>query len=58
MGRLIAVADVYDSFISDRPYRKGMLSDEALAILISEKGAKLDPVIVDLMIEIIESESV
>ncbi|HNX22961.1 MAG TPA: HD domain-containing protein [Spirochaetota bacterium] len=56
MGRLIAVADVYDSLISDRPYRNGMSTDEALAIMISEKGRKLDPEIVDLMIEIIESE--
>lgn len=56
VGRLIAVADVYDSLISDRPYRDGMSIDEALAILISEKGKKLDPGIVDLMIEIIESE--
>jgi len=58
MGRLIAVADVYDSLISDRPYRNGMGIDKALDILISEKGGKLDPVIVDMMIEIIESENV
>jgi HD-GYP domain-containing protein (c-di-GMP phosphodiesterase class II) len=56
MGRLIAVADVYDSLISDRPYRNGMELDKALAILVSEKGRKLDPGIVDLMIEIIENE--
>jgi len=56
MGRLIAVADVYDSLVSDRPYRSGMSINEALEILISEKGKKLDPGIVDLMIEIIESE--
>jgi len=58
MGRLIAVADVYDSLISDRPYRNGMGIDKALDILISEKGGKLDPVIVDMMIEIIERENV
>lgn len=56
MGRLIAVADVYDSLISDRPYRRGMSTGDAVAILVSEKGKKLDPVIVDMMIEIIGSE--
>jgi putative nucleotidyltransferase with HDIG domain len=56
MGRLIAAADVYDSLISDRPYRSGMSIQDALAVLISEKGRKLDPGIVDLMIEIIKSE--
>ncbi len=56
MGRLIAVADIYDSLISDRPYRSGMSIDDALAILNSEKGKKLDPAIVEMMIEIIKSE--
>jgi len=50
------VADIYDSLISDRPYRSGMSIDDALAILISEKGKKLDPAIVEMMIEIIKSE--
>lgn len=56
MGRLIAVADVYDSLISDRPYRSGMSIDDTMAILLSERGKKLDPNIVDMMIEIIGDE--
>jgi len=56
MGRLIAVADVYDSLISDRPYRTGMSTEDAVTILISEKGKKLDPGIVDMMIDIIGSK--
>jgi len=58
MGRLIAVADVYDSLTSDRPYRNSMTVDDASAILIAEKGKKLDPFIVDMMIEIIKSEKI
>lgn len=57
MGRLIAVADVYDALISDRPYRSSMKFEDAINILISEKGKLLDPGIVDLMIEILVSEN-
>ncbi len=56
MGRIIAVADVYDSLISDRPYRKGINQEGAIDILKKEKGRKLDPVIVDIMIGIIQAE--
>lgn len=54
MGRIIAVADVYDSLISDRPYRKGMSLEKAIEILEAEKGEKLDPAIVDIMAGIIK----
>ncbi len=57
MGRIIAVADVYDSLISDRPYRKGMSREKAKEILHMEKEKKLDPEIVDIMIGIIDSEN-
>jgi putative two-component system response regulator len=33
VGRIIAVADVFDALISDRPYRDGMPIDEALQII-------------------------
>jgi len=56
MGRIIAVADVYDSLVSDRPYRSGMDTERAVEILRFEKGRKLDPEIVDLMIEVITHE--
>ena len=48
IGRIVAVADVFDALTSDRPYRAGMPVDSALAIL--RRGAEeheLDPVCVD-----------
>jgi len=33
IGRIIAVADVFDALTSDRPYRDGMLMEEALQII-------------------------
>ncbi|NOU73133.1 HD domain-containing protein [Paenibacillus sp. LMG 31458] len=43
-GRIIAVADAFDAMTSDRPYRKGMPIEKALAILAEGKGTQWDPV--------------
>ena len=45
-ARIIAVADVYDSLTSDRPYRKAMSPFEAKAILAKGSGAEFDPKVV------------
>lgn len=42
-GRIIAVADAYDAMTSDRPYRSGMRSAEALNILEEGRGTQWDP---------------
>jgi HD-GYP domain-containing protein (c-di-GMP phosphodiesterase class II)/putative methionine-R-sulfoxide reductase with GAF domain len=43
IGRLVAVADVFDALTSDRPYRAGMPFDKAFAILSEVAGTELDP---------------
>jgi putative nucleotidyltransferase with HDIG domain len=53
-GRLIAVADAFDAMTSDRPYRNGMSTLQALSILQDGKGTQWDPVFVDFFIEIQE----
>ena len=42
-ARIIAVADVWDALVCDRPYRAAMSYDEAAAILCKESGSHLDP---------------
>lgn len=42
-GRIIAVADAYDAMTSDRPYRKGIPHEQALAILDQGRGTQWDP---------------
>ncbi|MEK0313450.1 HD domain-containing phosphohydrolase [Cohnella sp. 56] len=49
-GRIIAVADAFDAMTSDRPYRKGMAFDKALAILEEGRGTQWDPVYVELFV--------
>jgi HD-GYP domain-containing protein (c-di-GMP phosphodiesterase class II) len=42
-ARLLAVADVYDALVSDRPYRAGLQHDTAIDILWNEAGTRLWP---------------
>ncbi len=42
-GRIMAVADVYDSLISDRPYRSGMAKERVLKVIKKETGTFFDP---------------
>lgn len=42
-GRIIAVADAFDAMTSDRPYRKGMGEERAIAILEQGGGTQWDP---------------
>ncbi|GHU23372.1 response regulator [Spirochaetia bacterium] len=47
-GRVMAVADVYDALISERPYKKSMPHEEAVRIILEDRGSHFDPVLVDL----------
>jgi putative two-component system response regulator len=52
-ARAFAVADGYDAMTSDRPYRAAMSSDDALAVIHDESGAKYDPEMVRLFTQMI-----
>ncbi|MCL2303713.1 MAG: response regulator [Planctomycetaceae bacterium] len=47
-GRLMAIADVYDALISERPYKKASTHEEASLIIEREAGIHFDPVLVDV----------
>jgi putative two-component system response regulator len=48
LGRLMAVADVYDALVSVRPYKVPFSHDEAVRIIIEGRGTHFDPVFVDI----------
>ncbi len=50
IGRIVAVADVFDAITSTRPYRPAMSVDQAFAILRAGAGAELDPRCVNALI--------
>src|SRR5574343_501332 len=42
-GRIVAIADVFDALVSERPYKKPVPLDEALAYMESQAGIHFDP---------------
>jgi putative two-component system response regulator len=52
VARVLAVVDVYDALLTDRPYRKAVPRKEALEILRGEaKEGKLDKEVIDRLID-------
>src|SRR6185436_10722952 len=42
-ARILSVVDCFDALTSDRPYRRRMTDDEAIAILVERSGTMYDP---------------
>jgi len=42
-GRIIAVADVFDALVSDRPYRKALLPSDAMEHIMGNASVHFDP---------------
>jgi putative two-component system response regulator len=51
LGRVMAVVDVYDALISERPYKKAFTHEEALNIIKESSGSHFDPALVELFVE-------
>lgn len=54
-GRIMAVADVYDALISDRPYREGWELDRVISHIEHEAGHQFDPRVVEAFLWIMDS---
>jgi len=53
-ARMMALADVYDALVSERPYKKAFSHEEAMRIILAGKGTQFDPNLVDLFIDVSE----
>jgi putative two-component system response regulator len=47
-GRLMAIVDVYDALVSERPYKKPYSPDQSLQIIKEGSGIHFDPAIVEI----------
>ena len=56
MARIVAVADAFDAMTSDRPYRSGMSTEEALKIMEDGAGSQWDFGLVAVFIRLIRKE--
>lgn len=50
-GRIVAVADVFDALLSDRPYRPAFSLEEATDLIAKERETHFDPEPVDALLE-------
>jgi putative two-component system response regulator len=50
-GRITCVADVYDALCSDRPYKQAFPVKKSLEIMLSERGTRFDPSVLDAFLE-------
>ncbi len=50
IGRIVAVADVFDAITSHRPYRPARTADQAINILRSAAGTEFDPACVEALL--------
>lgn len=55
-ARVLAIADVYQALISDRPYRKAYTKREALDIIKKASGTQFDPAIVRALLKSLTSK--
>jgi len=53
-ARIVAVADIYNALITDRPYRPAYSHEEALRMIREMRGVTLDPKVVDAFFSVIE----
>ena len=51
-ARIVAVADAYDAMVHDRPYKRGVSHDEAVAELRRHAGTQFDPELVTLFCDL------
>lgn len=56
--RIVAIVDIYDALIEDRPYRKAMSKEQAFGILKSDaQRGLLDSQIINILIDEVEKSS-
>jgi putative nucleotidyltransferase with HDIG domain len=56
-ARIMSVADVYDSLVSDRPYRPGMDKERVLKIIKKGRGALFDPNVVRALLVVVNQDN-
>jgi putative two-component system response regulator len=51
-GRIMAIVDVYDALVSERPYKKAFTDEEAVKIIMDKSGAYYDPKITEVFYKV------
>jgi putative two-component system response regulator len=51
LGRIMAIADVYDALTSVRPYKQAFSHEEAIKIIQEGSGTQFDPALVEIFVK-------
>jgi len=51
-GRIMAIVDVYDALVSERPYKKAFTDEDAVKIIMENSGTHYDPKIAEVFFEV------
>ena len=51
-ARIMAIADVYDALVSERPYKKPFTHEHAIEIIKNDSGTHFDPKIVEVFLNV------
>jgi len=50
LGRIMAIADVYDALVSNRPYKEALTHEEAVKMIAESKEKHFDPHLIDIFL--------
>jgi putative nucleotidyltransferase with HDIG domain len=56
-SRIISVADAYQAMTEDRPYRRALSTNEAIAQLLAGSGTQFDPRVIQAFIQVLQKKS-
>jgi putative two-component system response regulator len=51
-GRIMAIVDVYDALVSERPYKKAFTHEQAVEIIKKDAGTHFDPQLVEVFLSV------
>ena len=51
-GRIMAIVDVYDALVSERPYKSAFSSEEAVNMIMENAGTQYDPKIAEVFLKV------
>jgi putative two-component system response regulator len=56
-GRIVAVADVFDTLTSDRAYRKAWSRQQAVTEIMTQRGEQFDPRVVQAFVSVVRDQA-
>jgi putative two-component system response regulator len=58
VGRIVAIADVYDALTHDRPYKAAWTPEQAIEEIASQSGRQFDPAVVEMFLALHRREAI